>query len=322
MMATNDVGAPHMPVMLDEVVGLFLDAPAGVFLDATLGAGGHALGVARARRDRWGSATVIGIDRDPDALAVATTRFSAQPDVTLDTARVRFDQLADQVAARGRPEVAGVLFDLGVSSMHLDRPERGFSWRFEAPLDMRMGPDAPQTAAELLATTSTQDLARILRTWGEERHARRIADAIAAARPVTTTTQLARVVAEAMPAGAAARDRGHPARRTFQALRIAVNGELDALERALPQAIDVLVPGGVVATLAYHSLEDRIAKRTFAHAASDCTCPPDLPVCACDKVPTVEPIIRKPARASAAEITDNPRASAARLRAVRKLETP
>lgn len=322
MMTGDEVAAPHEPVMRDEVVGLFLDAPQGPIVDATLGAGGHALAIALRRREEHGSATMLGIDRDPAALEIANARFAAHPDVHLTTAQVRFDQIGDEVTRRGWDGVAGVLADLGVSSMHLDRAERGFSFRFDAPLDMRMGPDAPMTAAELLATTPTDDLAHILATLGEERHARRIARAVTAAAPVTTTGQLARVVAEAMPAGAAARDRGHPARRTFQALRIAVNQELEALQALLPRAIDVLVPGGVLAVLAYHSLEDRIVKQAFAVAASDCICPPDLPVCGCDKQPSVEPIIRKPARPSAAEISHNPRASAARLRAVRKLETP
>ena len=322
MTGTNGVDAPHVPVMLEEVVALMRSAPPGPIVDGTLGAGGHALAIATARRADHGSATILGIDRDPDALALARERFADVPDVALTTAQVRFDHMAEEVAARGWPGVAGVLLDLGVSSMHLDRGERGFSHRTEGPLDMRMGPDAPMTAAELLERTDAHDLARILREYGEERHAGRIARALVAARPITTTTRLAQVVADAMPPSAAAHDRGHPARRTFQALRIAVNGELEALEAVLPMAIDLLVPGGVMAVLAYHSLEDRIVKRAFAHAASDCICPPDLPVCACDKVATVTPLVRRAGRPSAAEVAVNPRASAARLRAVAKLELP
>lgn len=328
MNGVEEVDAPHVPVMLDEIVGLLRDAPPGPVVDATLGAGGHAIAMATARRDDLLAASpgvdvvvrVLGIDRDPDAIALARQRFDGVQGVELTTAQVRFDHLRDEVAARGWDGVAGVLLDLGVSSMHLDRPERGFSYRVDGLLDMRMGPDAPMTASQLLDEVEVEDLARILRDYGEERHAGRIARALVAARPITSTTRLAEVVATAMPPAAAGRDRGHPARRTFQALRIAVNGELDALHAVLPQAIDVLVPGGVLAVLAYHSLEDRIVKRAFAQAASDCICPPDLPVCACDKVPSVAPLVRKAGRPSAAEVAANPRASSARLRAVTKLE--
>ncbi len=312
---------PHVPVMRDEVVALLAPAPTGTIVDATLGAGGHAEAIARARRDHVDDVALLGIDRDPDALALATTRLADLDGVTLDVAQVRFDALAEVVAAHDIDRVAGVLLDLGVSSMHLDRPERGFSYRHDGPLDMRMGPDAPETAAELLDRLDLDGLTDVLRRWGEERHARRIATAILAARPITTTGRLAEVVADAMPAGAAARDRGHPARRTFQALRIAVNGELVALEAVLDQAIDVLVPDGVLVVLAYHSLEDRIVKQAFAAAATDCVCPPDLPVCACDTVPRVAPLVRRAGRASDEEVARNPRSSAVRLRAVRRLPT-
>jgi len=318
----EEVDAPHVPVMLDEVVGLMRMAPPGPVVDATLGAGGHAIAIATARRDDDSGGVVLGIDRDPDALELARQRFAGVAGVELATAQVRFDHLAEEVEARSWPGVAGILVDLGVSSMHLDRAERGFSYRTDGPLDMRMGPDAPRTAAQLIDEVDVDDLARILRDHGEERHAGRVARAIVAARPIATTTALAEVVAAAMPPSAAGRDRGHPARRTFQALRIAVNGELDALRAVIPQAIDVLVPGGVLAVLAYHSLEDRIVKRAFADAASDCSCPPDLPVCACDTVPSVAPLVRRAGRPGAAEVAANPRASAARLRAVTKLELP
>lgn len=316
------MAAPHVPVMRDEVVALLAPAPAGTIVDATVGAGGHARAIARARRDRVGTADLVGIDRDPDALALATDRLDGLDHVTFATAQVRFDHLAQVVAERGIDRVAGILLDLGVSSMHLDRPERGFSYRHDGPLDMRMGPDAPETAAALLDRVDLDELTDILRRFGEERHARRVATAILAARPLTTTTQLAEVVAEAMPPGAAARDRGHPARRAFQALRIAVNGELEALERVLDQSLDVLVPGGVLVVLAYHSLEDRIVKQAFRDAASDCTCPPGFPVCVCDTEPLVTHLVRRAGRPDADEVARNPRASAVRLRAVARLETP
>ncbi|WP_338019148.1 16S rRNA (cytosine(1402)-N(4))-methyltransferase RsmH [Salsipaludibacter albus] len=312
----------HVPVMRDEVVALLAPAPDGTVVDATLGAGGHAEAVARARIERYGSARLLGIDRDPEALDLARGRLGDLPGLQLQLAQVRFDALGDEVATRGLDDVAGILLDLGVSSMHLDRPERGFSYRQDGPLDMRMGPDAPETAAELLDRLDLDELTDVLRRWGEERHARRVARAILDARPITSTSRLAEVVADAMPPGAAARDRGHPARRTFQALRIAVNGELDALRAVLDQAVDALVPGGVLVVLAYHSLEDRIVKQAFAAAATDCVCPPDLPVCACDTVPTVEPLVRRAGRPSPAELADNPRSSAVRLRAVRRLDTP
>lgn len=316
------MAAPHVPVLRDEVVALLTDAPAGTIVDATLGAGGHAEAIALARRDRFGHADLLGIDRDPTALALSTDRLAPLADVSLATAQVRFDHLAAVVAERGIDPVAGVLLDLGVSSMHLDQPERGFSYRNDGPLDMRMGPDAPETAAQLLDRLDLDGLADLLRRYGEERHAGRVARAVLAARPLTSTTALAEVVADAMPPGAAARDRGHPARRTFQALRIAVNGELDALESVLQQAIAVLVPDGVLVVLAYHSLEDRIVKQAFRDAAATCTCPPGLPVCACDTVPTVAPLVRRAGRASSEEVARNPRASAVRLRAVRRLDTP
>ncbi len=313
----------HVPVMRDEVVALLAPAPEGTIVDATLGAGGHAEAIARARIAAHGRARLLGIDRDPAAIAIAHERLDPlAPALDLQVAQVRFDALAEEVAARHVDDVAGILLDLGVSSMHLDRPERGFSYRHDGPLDMRMGPDAPETAAELLDRLDLDGLTDVLRRWGEERHARRVARAVLDARPITSTARLAEVVADAMPPGSAARDRGHPARRTFQALRIAVNGELDALEAVLGQAIGVLVPDGVLVVLAYHSLEDRIVKQAFAAAATDCVCPPDLPVCACDTVPTVAPLVRRPARPTPAEVAANPRSSAVRLRAVRRLDTP
>jgi 16S rRNA (cytosine1402-N4)-methyltransferase len=313
--------APHVPVLLDRVVALLAGAPEGVIVDATVGAGGHAAAVLAARQERLGGAQLVGLDRDPAALALADQRLAelrATPEVSVELVRTRFDGLAATLDRLGIPRIAGILFDLGISSMHVDRPERGFSYRHEGPLDMRMDPDQPTTAADLVNGLPADELAGLLRHYADERYADRIARAIVAARPLTTTTALAATVRDAIPA-AARRSGGHPATRTFQALRIAVNGELEALEAVLPTALERLLPGGVAVALAYHSLEDRLVKRAFAAAARGCTCPPQLAVCVCGRTPLVEPVVRRPERPSEAEVAANPRASAARLRAVRRL---
>jgi len=309
---------PHVPVFRDRVVELLAAAPPGPLVDATVGAGGHAAALLAARAQRDAHAWIVGIDRDPSALSLARERLGAVPgDVRVELARARFDDLAEVLDDRGIDTVAGVLFDLGVSSMHLDRAERGFSYRREGPLDMRMDPGSRVSAADLVNDADEAELTRILRRFGEEPMAPRIARAIIASRPLTTTTQLAEVVRDAIPA-ARRRHGGHPATRTFQALRIAVNDELDALATALPTALDRLMPGGRCVVLSYHSLEDRIVKRAFADAARGCTCPPGLPVCACGRVPLVEHLVRRPERPGPDEVAANPRASAALLRAVRR----
>lgn len=313
--------APHVPVLLDRIVALLADAPDGVVVDATLGAGGHAAAVLTVRRQRYGHAHLVGLDRDPQALELAEERLAAlrdDPTVEVALVRTRFDGLGAALDQLGIERIAAVLFDLGISSMHVDRAERGFSYRQEGPLDMRMDPDQATTAADLVNELPAGELAALLRRYADERFADRIARAIVAARPLETTTQLAAVVRDAIPA-AARRSGGHPATRTFQALRIAVNGELDALEAVLPTALERLLPGGVAVALAYHSLEDRAVKRAFAAAARGCVCPPELAVCVCGRTPLVEPVVRKPERPSETEIAANPRASAARLRAVRRL---
>ena len=213
--------------------------------------------------------------------------------------------------------ISGVLFDFGVSSRQLDHAERGFSYRHEGPLDMRMGPDAVHTADEIVNTWSIEDLARIIRRYGEEPMARRIAEAIVTARPIQSTAHLSTVIAQAMPA--ARRRAGHPARRTFQAIRIAVNEELQAVEQGVSKAIDMLRPGGRIVAISYHSLEDRIVKQEFAERARGCTCPPDLPVCGCGNAAEVRILTRKPIRPSQAEIEANNRARSAVLRAAEKV---
>ena len=312
---------PHVPVLLDRVVELLGGAPDGPVADATIGAAGHAQPVVERRLDRFGAARLVGIDRDPEALELARHHLedlAKHPRVRIDLVGARFDRLPDVLDELGVGPLAGLLVDLGISSMHVDRADRGFSYRRQGPLDMRMDPDIEVSAADLVNQLGRDELARILRQNADERFADRIAGAIVAARPLTTTTELAEVVKHAIPA-AARRHGGHPATRTFQALRIAVNAELDALTALLPAAVDRLAPGGICVVLSYHSLEDRLVKRAFADAASRCTCPPGFPVCVCGRVPLVEHVVRRPERPDELEIAANPRAAAARLRAVRRL---
>jgi 16S rRNA (cytosine1402-N4)-methyltransferase len=303
----------HRPVMVDEVVGLLAPGPAGTVVDATVGGGGHA----RALLEAADHLTVLGLDRDPVAVAAAASalaRFGARARVR----RSRFDRLREVAGEEGLEALSGVLFDLGVSSPQLDRAERGFSHRGDGPLDMRMDPDDERTAADVVNGLSEADLARLLRTYGDERYAGRIARAIVAARPLRTTADLAEVVRDAIPAPARRRG-GHPARRTFQAVRIEVNAELAVLPGALDAAVDLLAPGGRCVVLAYHSGEDRIVKDRFRQAATGgCTCPPGLP-CACGAEPRVRLLKRGAWKPSADEVAANPRAGSARLRAVEKL---
>ena len=304
----------HRPVMVDEIVDLFGPVPPGTVVDATLGGASHA----RALLDAHAHLRIAGLDQDPDAVAVATERLAPYGDRATVT-HVRFDRMADTVRSLGIDAVSGVLFDLGVSSPQLDRGERGFSHRFDAPLDMRMDTTSGRTAADVVNGYDEAELVRVLRDLGDEKFAGRIARAIIANRPVTTTGQLVDIIRDAIPAPARRRG-GHPAKRTFQAVRIEVNAELDILPGALDQAIDLLVPGGRCAVLAYHSGEDRIVKERFRFAATGgCTCPPGLP-CACGAVPTVRLLKRGAWKPSADEVAANPRAESARLRAVEKLE--
>jgi 16S rRNA (cytosine1402-N4)-methyltransferase len=306
----------HEPVMVDEVVDLFGPVPAGTVVDATLGGAGHA----RALLDTHAHLRVAGLDRDPFAVAVAGERLAPYGERAV-VVHARFDGISDAVHDLGLEVVSGVLFDLGVSSPQLDRAERGFSHRFDAPLDMRMDTTSGITAADVVNGYDVARLGAVLRDLGDERYAMRIARAIVANRPITTTGQLAGVVRDAIPAPAR-RTGGHPARRSFQAVRIEVNAELEILPGALDQAIDLLAPGGRCVVLAYHSGEDRIVKERFRNAATGgCTCPPGLP-CQCGAVPSVRLLKRGAWKASAAELARNPRAESARLRAVEKLPEP
>ena len=305
----------HEPVLAGAVVDYLLPAleHGGVVVDATFGRGGHA----RALLDAAPAAELVGIDRDPDAVRASGTDVAAY-EGRLRLVRDDFSNLAAVLERLGIAAVRGVLFDLGVSSPQLDEAERGFSFRNDGPLDMRMDPAQELSAATVVNDYPEADLARVLRDYGEERFSGRVARAIVRARPIARTEKLAEVVKAAIPA-ATRRTGPHPARRTFQALRIEVNHELDALTGALPDAIDVLEAGGRVAAIAYHSLEDRIVKRTFADAANGCTCPPGFPVCVCGAEAKIRILTRRPVRPPEEESERNPRASSARLRVAEKL---
>ena len=305
----------HEPVLAREVTDLLVPSleRGGVFVDATLGRAGHA----RRILDAAPRARLVGIDRDPDALRESGANLAAHAE-RVRLVRGDFASLPAVLERLGDASVRGVLLDLGVSSPQLDDASRGFSFRSDGPLDMRMDPDQALSAHVIVNTYEEQDLARILRLYGEERFAGRIARAIVAARPIDTTARLAEVVAEAMPAPAR-RVPGHPARRTFQAIRIEVNDELGALRRVLPAVVDALDEGGRAVVLTYHSLEDRIVKRFFADEARGCTCPPDFPICTCGASARLRVLTRRPVRPSAEETARNPRSSAAKLRAAERL---
>jgi 16S rRNA (cytosine1402-N4)-methyltransferase len=317
MTAAGPAGpAGHVPVLVERVVELMapaLDAPDAVVVDATLGLAGHAA----ALLEHFPSVQLIGVDRDAEALRRSSERL-APYGARVSVVHAVYDELPAIVAERGLARVDGVLFDLGVSSIQLDEPQRGFSYAHDAPLDMRMNPTDDLTAADVLNTYDVRDLARVLREYGEERFARRIAEHIVRARgrqPLSSTGELVDIVRGAIPAPAR-RHGGHPAKRTFQALRIEVNAELTVLERALPAAIDTLRIGGRIAVLAYQSLEDRIVKRTVASRARPTT-PPDLPVQ--PPPPQLRLLTRGAEKASAPEVAANPRAASVRLRAAERI---
>ena len=307
---TSQADRYHQPVMVEQVNALFADT-SGRIVDATFGGGGHSRALLQSNPEL----RVLGIDRDPDAISQARV---GTDDPRAHLVAANFGDL-EKILALEAPDgdIAGAFFDLGVSSHQLDTADRGFSYHTSGPLDMRMGPDATHRAADIVNRWSPEEISRVLREYGEERFAWRIAGAIVKARPVEDTAQLARVIADAVPAPA--RRRKHPARRTFQAIRIAVNGELAALESGLDAALDAVRPGGRVVVISYHSLEDRIVKRRFVAGATDCTCPPDLPVCACGTVAELRLLTRKAVRPTPTEIENNPRARSALLRAVEKV---
>lgn len=308
----------HVPVLLDRCVALLapaLDRPGAVLVDATVGLGGHSAALLA----RFPQLRLVGLDRDPQALALTTARLAADADRSTLVHAV-YDALPQVLARLGLPAVQGVLFDLGVSSLQLDEPGRGFAYAQDAPLDMRMDPSAGITAAEVLNTYSAEDLARVLRDYGEERFARRIADRVVrerAAEPFRTSDRLVQLVRDAIPA-ATRRTGGNPAKRTFQALRIEVNGELAALQRALPAAVAALALGGRIVVLSYHSLEDRVVKRVLAEGATT-RAPHDLPVVPERDRPTLRLLTRGSETADPAEVAANPRAASVRLRAAERI---
>lgn len=307
----------HVPVLLDACIEALDIHPDGTYVDGTLGRAGHSREIAR----RLTTGRLICIDQDQAAIDAAGERLAPWLDrVTL--LHGNFANLKSLLESAGVDQVNGMLFDLGVSSPQLDDAARGFSYMQDAPLDMRMDTAASLTAAAVVNTWSYEELRRILFEYGEERYAPAIAKAICRARetaPVTTTLELVDLIKSAMPPSAL-REKQHPAKRSFQAIRIAVNGELDALPPMLAAAVDKLAPGGRLAVITFHSLEDRIVKRTMAELARGCTCPPEFPVCVCGKKPKVKVLTRKPITAGERELADNPRARSAKLRVAEKCD--
>ncbi len=306
----------HEPVLLAEVLQDLAPRSGGRYLDATLGGGGHARAILEASAPEG---RLLGLDRDPAALERARlTLADLMPRLRLRQSG--FDHLADIANEEGFERFEGVLFDLGISSDQLDDPERGLSFLRDGPLDMRLDPGLPRSAADLVNELEAAELADLIYRYGEEPASRRIAAAIVSARPLGRTRELAEVIERAV---GSRRPRGrraiHPATRSFQALRIAVNDELGQIERALEQAIDRLSIGGRLAVISFHSLEDRIVKRRLQQAARDCICPPELPVCVCQDRPRLRLLHRKPAQASAEEIEQNPRARSAKLRGAERV---
>lgn len=300
----------HIPVLLQPILDHLL--PAGRVIDGTLGAGGHS----RALLEH-GAGELLGLDLDPQALAIAQAMLQPFGE-RAHIVHASYAAMRDEANRLGWDTVDAILLDLGVSSMQLDTAERGFSFREDAPLDMRFDPTGGGlTAADLINGTPADALADIFYEYGEERHSRKIARALVEQRPFTTTGQLATAIEGITPRQP--RDKIHPATRVFQALRIAVNDELGVIERTLPVAIDLLKPGGRLAVISFHSLEDRIVKQTFRLASTDCVCPPHVPVCVCDHKATVGLVTRKPIVADEAEIAANPRSRSAKLRIAEKL---
>lgn len=303
--------APHLPVLYKETIHALQPCAGGRYIDGTLGAGGHSAGILEASAP---TGQVLAFDLDPQAIQIARARlgpFGARVHIV----QASYIKMAEIAASLGWEAVDGIVLDLGVSSMQLDTAERGFSFLRDAPLDMRFDPNASLSAADLVNSLPESELADLLFRYGEEHQSRRIARAIVQNRPLASTRQLADLVLKTV----GKKERIHPATRTFQALRIAVNSELDSVESVLPIAIGLLRPGGRLAVISFHSLEDRIIKETFRRESTDCLCPPRQPVCTCGHRARIRQINRKPLEASEAEMQENSRARSAKLRIVEKL---
>lgn len=302
----------HVPVLYDTVLAHLALGPGDHVIDGTLGGAGHAVGLLQATAP---DGRLLGLDRDPEALARARERLGplGQRAVLVQSS---FRELKAVAYMHHFSPADGILLDLGLSSYQLALPQRGFSFVKDGPLDMRFDPSQGPTAADLVNKLRTEELVKILYHYGEEKQSRRIAQAIVAARPLKTTRELAETIAKAV---GRRKGRIHPATKSFQALRIAVNDELGALEAVLPQAVELLRPGGRLAIISFHSLEDRLVKRFFRRQAQDCICPPEQPVCTCQHQPTLRVITRRPVRPDETEIAQNPRARSARLRVAEKL---
>ena len=303
----------HLSVMPNECIEGLNIKPDGVYVDATTGGGGHSYLIAQRLSEKG---RLICFDRDDDALAAAGKRLAEFSNITF--VKSNFENIYDVLHSMGVTEIDGILFDLGVSSYQLDNAERGFSYMKDAPLDMRMDRSEGISAYDVVNGYDRRELTRIISTYGEERFAPAIAAAIERNRPIDTTLQLAEIIRNAMPA-AARREKQHPAKRTFQALRIEVNGELHAEEKAVADAVKLMSKGGRIAVISFHSLEDRIVKQIFAKEVKGCTCPPDFPVCVCGKKPTLKLITKGALVASEKEQIENPRARSAKLRIAERI---
>jgi 16S rRNA (cytosine1402-N4)-methyltransferase len=307
----------HKPVLLDECIEYLGIKPNGNYIDATLGGGGHS----EAILSRLKTGRLLGIDRDSDALCAASERLSRFGELFAPV-KANFSEIAVCAKEVGIDRADGILFDLGVSSYQLDNPERGFSYMAAAPLDMRMDNQSGQTAADVVNGYPQSELERILFEYGEEKFARSIAAAIVRARsirPIETTAELSEIIISAILKAAARAEKQHPAKRSFQAIRIEVNGELEAVKKALPEAVSLLSPGGRLCVITFHSLEDRIVKHIFGDLSQGCVCPREFPVCICGRKPVLKLLTKKPVAAGEKEQNENPRARSAKLRAAEKI---
>ena len=308
----------HKSILFDECMQALNPSRGGIYVDCTAGGGGHSLGIAERLPD---GSRLICLDRDDDAIKACTKRLEAYAD-RVTVVKTEFSALGAVLDSLGIDKIDGIMWDLGVSSYQLDEAERGFSYMADAPLDMRMDRSATLDAAYVVNSYSEQELRRIIFAYGEEKFAAKIASAIVKNRstsPINTTLELSEIIKNAIPAGARRKEAQHPAKRTFQAIRIEVNRELDVIRPAIEEAVRRLNTGGVAAVITFHSLEDRITKQTMADLAKGCTCPPEFPVCVCGNKPKVKLVTKKPIVPSDAEIADNPRARSAKLRVAEKL---